>query len=121
MTDTPDDAAIVCEALRHLPYAGFYSSVFGIVDQAEALSHFNRIIAERDKLRAERIDGWQPIETAPIGDELFMTWCPGGSPFIVRGNILANARLPGTPAHLSMRHMTHWRPLPVPPCERRKA
>ena len=65
------------------------------------------------------MSGWQPIETAPKGDEMFLAYCPpcatfpGGRTMIWRGHILAmqNDR---TPLHLRF-PATHWMPLPEPP------
>lgn len=60
------------------------------------------------------VRGWQPIDGAPIGDELFIVHGDTRT-FVVRGSILENARLPSTPEHLSMRYLTHRMPLPEPP------
>lgn len=61
---------------------------------------------------------WQPIETAPTGDNDFYLVCGVGDerhPFVVRGSILKTARGPRTPEHLTMNWLTHWMPLPAPP------
>lgn len=61
---------------------------------------------------------WQPIETAPTGDEDFFLVCGLGddrNPFVVRGDILKNGRRSDTPRILHLRWLTHWMPLPAPP------
>mgnify|MGYP001562938001 CR=1 FL=1 len=61
---------------------------------------------------------WQPIETAPQGDDDFFLVCGVGddrSPFVVRGSILKSAREPRTPSHLHLHWLTHWMPLPALP------
>ena len=61
---------------------------------------------------------WQPIETAPKGEDDFFLVCAVGddrSPFVVRGSIMASARKPGTPKHLTLNYLTHWMPLPEKP------
>jgi hypothetical protein len=63
---------------------------------------------------------WQPIETAPTGEDDFYLVCgvwDQRSPFVVRGSILATARKANTPSHLEMRYLTHWMPLPPKPLE----
>ena len=63
---------------------------------------------------------WQPIETAPTGeDDFYLVTCDDPrderSPFVVRGSIFANARTSNTPQHLSLGYLTHWMPLPAKP------
>ncbi len=63
---------------------------------------------------------WQPIETAPTGDDdFFLVGCDDPaderSPFVVRGSIFKSARQSRTPGHLSLHHLTHWQPLPAKP------
>jgi hypothetical protein len=60
---------------------------------------------------------WQPIETAPTGDDDFFLVCGEGDsrPFVIRGTILADARKENTPAHLQMRWLIYWMPLPAMP------
>jgi hypothetical protein len=63
---------------------------------------------------------WQPIETAPTGDDDFFLVCcddprDDRSPFVVRGSIFKSARKSNTPGHLSLSYLTHWQPLPAKP------
>lgn len=61
---------------------------------------------------------WQPIETAPTGDDDFFLVCGVGderSAFVVRGSILKSARRSDTPSHLHLHWLTHWMPLPAKP------
>ncbi len=61
---------------------------------------------------------WQPIESAPTGDDDFFLVCAvrdDRNPFVVRGSIFKSARQARTPGHLSLHHLTHWMPLPAPP------
>jgi hypothetical protein len=63
---------------------------------------------------------WQPIDTAPTGDEdHFLVCCndprDDRSPFVVRGDIFKSARKHPYSHHLSMAHLTHWMPLPPKP------
>lgn len=63
---------------------------------------------------------WQPIETAPTGENDFFLVCCNDpaderSPFVVRGSIFASASKPNTPQHLSLGYLTHWMPLPAKP------
>lgn len=65
-------------------------------------------------------DNWQPIDTAPLGDDDFYLVCcddprDDRSPFVVRGSIFATARKHPYSHHLSMAHLTHWMPLPPKP------
>lgn len=78
---------------------------------------YTRPALDREKV-ALPDDGWQPIESAPTGDDDFNLVCGVGdprSPFVVRGGILKSARREDAPSHLHMRWLTHWRPLPAPP------
>lgn len=64
--------------------------------------------------------GWQPIDTAPTGnDDFFLVGCDDPrddrSPFVVRGSIFKSARKSNTPGHLSLGYLTHWQPLPAKP------
>jgi len=62
--------------------------------------------------------GWQPIETAPREPEAAFLVCAVGDPrgpFVVRSDILWQARKSGTPSHLGLSYLTHWMPLPAPP------
>lgn len=72
---------------------------------------------------AEEVEtGWQPIETAPTGDDDFFLVCGAGDdrpPFVVRGAILKSARQTNTPSHLHLHWLTHWMPLPGKPGARR--
>lgn len=73
-----------------------------------------------DKEYATFAGQWQPIETAPTGDDDFFLVCCNDprddrSPFVVRGSIFKSARNPNTPGHLSLGHLTHWQPLPAKP------
>jgi hypothetical protein len=64
------------------------------------------------------LQGWQPIESAPVGDDDFFLVCGVGddrSAFVVRGSILKNAHKANTPSHLHMHWLTHWMALPAPP------
>lgn len=64
---------------------------------------------------------WEPIETAPKGEDDFYLVCSNRdlrAPFVVRGSILWgawSARSPTAPAHLSLDYLTHWMPLPPKP------
>lgn len=61
---------------------------------------------------------WQPIDTAPKGEDDFFLVCAVGdprSPFVVRGSLMASARKSGTPAHLTLNYLTHWMRLPAKP------
>ena len=63
---------------------------------------------------------WQPIETAPTGEDDFFLVCGVGderSPLVIRGTILETARRPNTPSHLHLHWLTHWMPLPPKPSE----
>lgn len=67
---------------------------------------------------SELVEEWQPIETAPTGDDDFYLVCAVGdprSPFVVRGNIFKSARTHPVQHHLSMAYLTHWMPLPTKP------
>lgn len=68
---------------------------------------------------------WQPIETAPLGDNDFYLVCCNDprddrSPFVVRGSIFKTARTHPVQHHLSMAYLTHWMPLPEKPPARSK-
>lgn len=63
---------------------------------------------------------WQPIETAPTGqNDFFLVCCDNPKdergPFVVRGSFLADTRATGTPKHLSLSHLTHWMAIPAKP------
>ena len=61
---------------------------------------------------------WQPIDTAPKGDDDFFLVCGVGddrSAFVVRGSILKSARKDNAPSHLHLHWLTHWMPLPPKP------
>ena len=63
--------------------------------------------------------GWRPIESAPMGDEIFYAATADGRQMIVRGSILANMRRKDTPNHLQFPAI-YWMPLlplPSPPKE----
>lgn len=71
-----------------------------------------------DALSALDRQEWQPIETAPKGDDDFFLVCGADdprSPFVVRGYILWSARKCDTPSHLHLNWLTHWMPLPAKP------
>lgn len=57
---------------------------------------------------------WQPIASAPT-DGQFLVGSVDEDVMIVSGQILWMALKEDTPRHLSLKHMTHWMPLPVPP------
>ena len=59
---------------------------------------------------------WQPIETAPKDDTMFLAGWPDGRMCVLKGSILAaqKTRATPTPEHLQFR-CTHWMPLPAPP------
>lgn len=64
------------------------------------------------------VSEWQPIATAPLGDDNFYLVCAAGderNPFVVRGGIFASARKHPTQHHLSLGYLTHWMPLPDRP------
>lgn len=61
---------------------------------------------------------WQPIETAPKDAEATFLVCAVGDdrgPFVVRSDIMWQARKAGTPSHLGLSYLTHWMPLPEMP------
>jgi len=64
---------------------------------------------------------WEPIESAPKGDDDFFLVCGVGDercPFVICGAILWGALdrdRHKTPSHLHMNWLTHWMPLPAPP------
>jgi hypothetical protein len=63
---------------------------------------------------------WQPIATAPTGDDDFYLVCCNDpaddrSPFVVRGSIFKSARTHPPAHHLSLAYLTHWQPLPAKP------
>jgi hypothetical protein len=61
---------------------------------------------------------WEPIETAPKEKDAMFLVCAVGDdrgPFVVRSDILWQARKAGTPPHLGLGHLTHWMPLPALP------
>jgi hypothetical protein len=63
---------------------------------------------------------WQPIESAPKGDDDLFLVCGVGDDrgaFVVRGSILRSARKASTPSHLHLHWLTHWHPLPNPPVQ----
>lgn len=63
---------------------------------------------------------WQPIETAPR-DEQFLAWHPNGEVIFVCHHLRASAggglgaAWDSTP--LEEGEVTHWMPLPEPPCQ----
>ena len=78
-----------------------------------------RLVLDPEKVKAAfearvALQGWQPIESAPVGDDDFFLVCGVGddrSAFVVRGSILKNTRMANTPSHLSM----HWLTLATTP------
>ena len=61
---------------------------------------------------------WEPIETAPKEPDATFLVCAIGDargPFVVRADILWQARKAGTPSHLGLSYLTHWMPLPAMP------
>jgi hypothetical protein len=61
---------------------------------------------------------WKPIETAPKEPEATFLVCAVGDdrgPFVVRADIMWQARKAGTPSHLGLSYLTHWMPLPAMP------
>lgn len=61
---------------------------------------------------------WEPIETAPKEPDAMFLVCAVGddrAPFVVRADIMWQARKAGTPHHLGLSYLTHWMPLPAPP------
>lgn len=83
----------------------------------------HEVVAASHEPPAEEVEtGWQPIETAPTGDDDFFLVCGAGDdrpPFVVRGAILKSARQTNTPSHLHLHWLTHWMPLPGKPGARR--
>ncbi|WP_029606395.1 hypothetical protein [Kozakia baliensis] len=60
-------------------------------------------------VRSRDEQGWQPIETAPTGEELFLVWLPEhGMEAVVKGSIFASMAKQDTSSHLRM-NATHWR------------
>jgi hypothetical protein len=61
---------------------------------------------------------WEPIEMAPKEKDAMFLVCAVGDdrgPFVVRSDILWQARKAGTPSHLGLSYLTHWMPLPAMP------
>lgn len=64
------------------------------------------------------VGDWKPIEAAPKDPEATFLVCAIGDdrrPFVVRADIMWQARKAGTPSHLGLSHLTHWMPLPAMP------
>ena len=57
-------------------------------------------------------EAWQPIETMPTGDDLFLAATEDGRIMIWRGSILARNLKGPTPDHLSFPAVA-WQPLPA--------
>lgn len=68
-------------------------------------------VGEADGMRE-----WQPIETAPTDETMFLAGWPDGRMAVLKGSILAaqKGRATPTPEHLQFQ-CTHWQPLPEPP------
>lgn len=98
------------------------ADLFGTQDGAlvrDLRALYERTCEERDaalselaKLRAEA--EWQPIETMPKGEEIFMAATVDGRIMIFRGSILASMMKCSTPGHLQFPAVA-WKPLPSPP------
>jgi hypothetical protein len=71
-------------------------------------------IGRLNRLINTPMTAWQPIATVPTDRRMFLVF-GDGKMSIWRGDILADARNPRTPIHLSMRYVTHWMRLPEPP------
>lgn len=98
-----------------------YTEDESLANDAINMGHDSQALYVRDgtPIMAE----WQPIDTAPTGDDDFFLVCCNDpiddrSPFVVRGSILKGALKSGTPSHLSLGHLTHWHPLPAKPSQR---
>jgi hypothetical protein len=66
------------------------------------------------------MNDWQPIETAPKGDDDLFLVCSVGDdrgPFVIGGRILWNARNGNAPSHLRLHYLTHWMQIPEPPSQ----
>lgn len=102
------------EALAALEWIdGFIESNNGLIDtDIDALNHIRAALQRND------VPQWQPIDTAP-NDGTFMVVCDDPrddrGAMIVGGQMLQRMRSPNQPEHLSLRHMTHWMPLPAAP------
>ena len=59
---------------------------------------------------------WRGIESAPTEDIFFLI-ASAGRVFVTRGSIFTAARKTNVPEHLSLRWVTQWAPLPLPPEE----
>jgi hypothetical protein len=84
--------------------------------EAEALNIDYQALFVRDGTAI--VAEWEPIETAPKEKDALFLVCAAGDdrgPFVVRSDILWQARKAGTPSHLGLIHLTHWMPLPAPP------
>lgn len=80
--------------------------------------NFGRVTIEGQVWERRGHEEWQPIETAPTGDNDFFLVCAiedDRSPFVVRGSIFKSARTHPVTHHLSMAYLTHWMPLPPKP------
>lgn len=61
---------------------------------------------------------WSDIQTAPKEPDATFLVCAVGDPrgpFVVRADIMWQARKAGTPHHLGLSYLTHWMPLPAMP------
>lgn len=94
----------------------YFSDEEAAYKAAEALGAEYQALFVRDG--AAIIAEWSPIEYAPKGPgETFLVCALGDDrgPFVVRADILWQARQSGAPSHLGLSHLTHWMPLPAPP------
>jgi hypothetical protein len=58
---------------------------------------------------------WEPIGSAPTEGTFLVCAVNGEGAFVVSGELLWRAMKEKTPSHLSLKHLTHWMPLPALP------
>ena len=79
--------------------------------------------AEELNALAERVEGWQPIESAPKDGTFVLLWdeCVAPVPTVDRSGFVRTGRFThpltgGTGwGCVERRRVTHWQPLPAPP------
>jgi hypothetical protein len=87
------------------------------IDQQCRVEHNGMLRYENRFLELIRRTAWRLIGDNIPEPEYFMVWSPDhpDSPIVVMKDLFLNARLPGIPKHLSMKHFTHWAYLPDRP------
>lgn len=85
-------------------------------EEAEALGVEYQALFNRDGTAI--VGEWEPIDGAPKEPDAMFLVCAVGDhrgPFVVRADIMWQARKAGTPNHLGLSYLTHWMPLPAMP------